>query len=160
MDQGRHGLGVDTAARRSHRRRSPHRGCHSFRIPGDRRSGRVFSRPECRRGDGHRGELRDRRKRDRAAETLQGQATVGTGAEEHRHIRRLYPHAGAHIFSARGNRPEGRALADDDRLRSYCRRHPDLALSSSAASFPLQVTPGNILAPVSKFKLSKIQLSP
>lgn len=140
MDQGRHGIGVDTATRRPHRRGSPHRGRHSFRVPGDRRGGRVSGRPECRRGDGHRGEFRDRRERDRAAEALQGEAAAGADAEEHRHVRRLYPRAGAHVFPARGDRPEGRALADDARFPSYRCRHPDPALSSSAAGFPLQVT--------------------
>jgi len=147
MDQGNHGLGIDTTTGWPHRRDFSHHGCHSFWIPGDWRSGRVFSRLERRCGDGDRSEFRDRRKRDCATEALQGETAVGTDTEEYRHIHRLYPCAGAYAFPAHGNRSESRTLVDDDRLHSYRRRHPDFALSNSAASIPLQVTAEDILNP-------------
>jgi len=140
MDQDDHGLGVGAAIDRFHRRDPPQHGRDRFRIPGDRWRGRLPRQFECRRSDGNRSQLRDRGKRDHAAEALPAETPVGTDAEEYRHLCRSNHRAGAHVFFIAGDQPEDRSAADDGGFRAYRSGHVDFALSASPASPTLQVT--------------------
>lgn len=144
MDENDHRSGIDTAAGRSDRRDSSHHGRHSFRILGDRWSGRVSGQFERRGGDGRRSKFRDCGKRDCAAEALQGQVAAGADAEERSCFHWLHDRAGTHALLTRGNRTEERYPINDDRLHSHRLGHADLALPATAASISLQVTGRNI----------------
>lgn len=139
MDQNDHKSGIDTAAGRSDRCDPSHHGRHSFRIFGDRWSGRVSGQFECRGSDGHRSKFRDRGERNCVAEALQGQVAAGADAEERSRFHWFHDRAGTHALLTRGNRTEERYSINDDCLHSHRLGHADLALPATAASISLQV---------------------
>lgn len=147
MDQNDHRSGTNPATGRSDRRYPPHHGCHSFRIPSDRWSGRVSGQFERRGGDGRRSKFRDRTERDRAAKALQGQVAVGADAEEHSRFHWLHDRAGTHALLTRGDRTEEWYPANDDRFHSLHLGYADLALPATAASISLQVKGRDIFVP-------------